>query len=149
MQVFSFFFYNGDKFVGCSSLVEPTNEIKQKHPTQMSLVVFWSWIINFFGLDMSFLLVVVPRNVKNFLFVCLCVLAWCVASECNFLFDKLVTNAGENVFDGGPGTMFLASRFEGWYNWRQCMLAKGVSKPSSPPPPKETAATFPEAVNLP
>jgi hypothetical protein len=36
-----------------------------------------------------------------------------VASECNFLFDKLVTNAGENVFDGGPGTMFLASRFEG------------------------------------
>ncbi len=79
------------------------------------------------------------------LFVCLCVLAWCVASECNFLFDKLVTNAGENVFDGGPGTMFLASRFEGWYNWRQCVLAKGVSKPSL----QETAATFPEAVNLP
>jgi hypothetical protein len=61
------------------------------------------------------------------------------------LFDKLVTNAGENVFDGGPGTMFLASRFEGWYNWRQCVLAKGVSKPSL----QETAATFPEAVNLP
>jgi hypothetical protein len=46
------------------------------------------------------------------LFVCVSLLdVW--ASECNFLFDKLVTNAGENVFDGGPGTMFLASRLEG------------------------------------